>query len=62
MDADINGALEQINRSYKAFEHKGKSLTKIQVKRILEYGVKKGYKYTSQLTDIEVDNILNNHE
>ena len=25
MDADIKGCLNQINKSYKAFEHKGKS-------------------------------------
>jgi len=58
MNADIKGALRQINKSYKAFEHKGKQLTKRQVKIILEYGIKKGYKHTGQFTDKEIDNLL----
>lgn len=60
MDASIKGALKLINRSYKAFEHKGKSMTKDEVKRILEYGLSKGYEFTSQLSDEEIDAILNN--
>ena len=28
MDADIKGCLNQINKSYKAFEHKGKRMSK----------------------------------
>jgi len=62
MDADIQGALNQLNKSYRAFEHKGKSLTKNQVKTILEYGLKKGYKYTNEFSDEEVDNIINNEK
>lgn len=58
MNADLQGALNQLNKSYRAFEHKGKRLTKIQVKMILEYGIKKGYKSTAELTDEEVDNLL----
>lgn len=58
MHADLKGALQQIDRSYKAFEHKGKSMTKEQVKKVLEYGIKKGYKTTKELTDEEVDLIL----
>ena len=33
-------------------------MTKEQVKKVLEYGIKKGYTSTSQLTDPEVDLIL----
>lgn len=59
MHADLKGALLNINRSYKAFEHKGEKMTKKQVKKVLEYGINKGYKSTAELTDEEVDSILN---
>ncbi len=58
MHADIKGALDQINKSYRAFEHNGRSLTKTQVKAILQYGLSKGYKTTEQLTDEEVNQVL----
>lgn len=59
MKADIKGALEQINKSYKAFEHRGKPMTKEQVKKVLEYGLSKGYKNTGEFTDEEVDKLIN---
>jgi len=59
MNADCKGALAQINKSYKAFEHKGRSMTKAEVKNILEYAIEKGYEHTGMLSDEEVDNILN---
>ena len=62
MNADLKGALQQLNKSYRAFEHKGKSMTKSQVKKVLEYGIKQGYKDTGQLTDAEVDKILSDNE
>lgn len=58
MDADIKGALRQLDKSWKAFEHKGRPLTKLQVKGILMYGIFKGYKSTSEFTDEEVDGLL----
>ncbi len=58
MVADIKGALEQLNKSYRAFEHRGKSMTKEQVKKVLEYGLEKGYEHTGQLTDKEVDAVI----
>lgn len=58
MNADIKGALAQLNRSYKAFEHKGKRMTKQEVKKVLEYGLAKGYKHTGQLLDEEVERII----
>lgn len=60
MDADILGALQQINKSWRAFEHKGMPMTKEEVRKVLQYGIKKGYKTTSQLTDDEVDKVLSN--
>lgn len=58
MKADLTGALEQLDKSYKTFEHKGKPMTKEQVRKVLIYGIKKGYRHTGQLTDEEVDKIL----
>lgn len=58
MDADIKGALTQINISYKAFTHNGRRMSKADVKRVLEYAISKGYKHTEQITDSEVDKIL----
>lgn len=59
MDADIKGCLNQINRSWKAFEHNGKPMTKMQVKKVLQYGLSKGYETVSQITDQEVNLVLN---
>ena len=58
MHADIKGALQQINTSYKAFSHRNAQMTKKQVKAVLQYGIKKGYTNTSQFSDEEVDEIL----
>jgi hypothetical protein len=59
MEADLAGALEQLNESWEVFEHNGKPMTKNQVRKVLVYGLNKGYKSTSELSDEEVDNILN---
>ena len=61
MHADLTGALEQINTSYKAFEHRGQRMSKQQVRKVLKYGLSKGYKTTAELTDSEVDTILGLH-
>lgn len=61
MHADIKGALDQLNTSWKAFFHKGKRMSKKQVKLVLEYAQKKGYKTTAELSDDEVDQIVNNN-
>lgn len=58
MHADLKGALEQIDRSYRAFEHRGKRMTKAQVRIVLEYGIRQGYKSTADLSDQEVDIVL----
>lgn len=58
MNADIKGALNQINTSWKAFTHRGKKMSKQDVKKVLEYALDKGYKTTKELTDKEVDKVL----
>jgi len=58
MDADIKSCYEQLNRSYKAFEHKGKPMTKLQVKRCLEYGLASGMKSVSEIPDSIIDSII----
>ena len=58
MNADCKGALAQINKSYRAFTHNGESMTKSEVKAVLEYAVKKGYDHTGLLTDEEIDTII----
>jgi hypothetical protein len=60
MHADIKGALAQINKSWKAFEHKGVPMTKNQVKVVLTYANAKGYETTAELKDEEVDNLIKN--
>lgn len=59
MDADVKGALRQINKSWRAFVHNGKPMTKEQVFNVLTYAISKGYKSTSELTDEEVNKIIN---
>lgn len=58
MDADVKGALAQINKSWKAFTHNGNPMTKEQVRLVLQYAVNKGYKSTSELSDKEIDMLL----
>jgi hypothetical protein len=58
MNADCKGALVQINKSWKAFVHKGKSMSKAEVKAVLQYAISKGYEHTGMLSDDEVDNVL----
>ncbi|BBQ09288.1 MULTISPECIES: hypothetical protein [Elizabethkingia] len=58
MHADLKGALNHINTSYKAFVHNGKSLTKNQVEIILKAGIAKGYDSTADFKENEVDQIL----
>ncbi|MBV5282182.1 MAG: hypothetical protein JZU53_07070 [Paludibacter sp.] len=58
MHANIKGALAQIQTSWKAFEHRGKPMTKEQVKAVLEYANQVGYKTTEELKDKEVDEII----
>jgi len=58
MHADVNGALAQIETSWKAFEHRGQPMTKKQVKAVLKYAQQVGYETTAELKDKEVDEII----
>jgi hypothetical protein len=58
MDADIKVCLDKLTKSYKSFEHKGKSMTREEVKYVLKYGLSKGYKSVSQIPDEEIDKII----
>lgn len=58
MNADLEGALNQINKSWRAFTHRGKPMSKEQVRKVLQYGIFKGYKSTAELSDEEVDMII----
>jgi hypothetical protein len=51
MNADLQGVLNNLNRAYVAFEFdNGRRMTKSQVKRLCEYGLKKGYETTNEMT------------
>lgn len=58
MDANIKGALEQLNKSYPVFTHRGRFLSKDDVGKVLKYGLSKGYKTVYELSDKEVDEVL----
>lgn len=58
MHTDIKAALLRIDKIWRLFEHRGKRMTKKQVTSVLQYGIKKGYKSTSEISDSEVDNII----
>jgi hypothetical protein len=58
MDASVQGALAQINQSWKAFSHDGKRMTKNQVEAILKYADQVGYTLVSQISDKEISEII----
>lgn len=58
MDASIRGALNHINSSWKEFTHKGKRMTKAQVKAVLEFGIDQGFEKVSQISDADIDRII----
>jgi ribulose bisphosphate carboxylase small subunit len=62
MNADIKGALAQINKSWKAFTHKGRPMTKQEVTKVLKYALAKGYETTGELKDDEVDMVIGWHD
>lgn len=59
MNADCKGALAQPNKSYKAFVHNDKPMTKKEVKAVLEYAIMKGYEHTGMLSEEEVSRVIN---
>jgi hypothetical protein len=60
MNADCKGALAQINKSWKAFTHNGKGMSKAEVKAVLEYAIEKGYEHTGLLSQEEIDSAIKN--
>lgn len=58
MNADVKGCLNQIDRSWKAFEHNGKPMTKAQVVAVLTYADSKGIKTTNEIPDSDIDFVL----
>ncbi len=58
MNADVKGALAQINQSWKAFEHNGLPMTKAQVKAVLTYADSKGIKTTNEIPDSDIEFVL----
>lgn len=62
MYADCKGALAQLDSSWRAFDHRGKRMTKAQVKAVLEFAVSKGYDHTGEIPDEEIDRIINDNQ
>ncbi len=58
MNADIKGSLNQLNKCWHLFEHNGKPMSKRKVKAVLEYGLNKGLKAVSDLSNEEIDRII----
>ena len=58
MNADLKGALAQLNKAWRAFRHYDKPMTKAEVKAVLEYGIAKGYRTTADIPASEVDTVL----
>jgi len=59
MNADIKGCLNQIDRSWKAFEHNGKPMTKAQVVAVLTYADSKGIETVNEIPDSDIELVLN---
>ena len=63
MDISIKGALEHVPKVTRSLPlYKGAKLNQVQVYEILKYGYNKGYEYLSQLSDIEIDQVLENQK
>lgn len=58
MEANLKGALAQLNKAWPAFRHNDKPMTKAQVKAVLQYGISMGYESTADLTDPEVEMVI----
>ena len=58
MHADLKGSLRAIDKSWRVFIHNGKSLSKVQVEKVVKAGIAKGYKTTADFKENEVNEIL----
>ena len=59
MNADLKGTLARVNKVYRLFEHNGKPMSKEQVEKVLIYGIEKGYTLLSEISNDEIDSIIN---
>lgn len=59
MNADIKGCLNQIDRSWKCFEHNGLPMTKAQVIAVLTYEDSKGIETVNEIPDSDIELVLN---
>lgn len=55
MHADIKGALNQIENSWSYFLHRGKQMTKEQVKLVLTNAIEAGYRTTNEIPLEKID-------
>ena len=58
MKANLKGLLQFAIKRNPCCEHRGVALTRKQVIKVCEYGIRKGYESTDDLTDSEVDEVL----
>ena len=58
MNADLAGCLKNIDRSYKIFEMDGKPMSKNDVRKVLTYGLKKGYETLKELSEEDINEAL----
>lgn len=58
MNADVNGCLANINKSYKMFSFEGKPMTKDEVKAVLTVAKLKGYKTTDEIPESDINLII----
>jgi hypothetical protein len=58
MNADIDWVLENLVRASRLVEHRGKFLSKAELKAVMLHGKQKGYKTIAQFKDKEVDHVL----
>ena len=59
MDCNIKEALNELDKCYQAFEHRGQPMYKWQVKQILTQALEEGYGYISQIPDADIERVIN---
>lgn len=58
MNFNLKGALKNINKLHNVIEHNGKFLSKELLKKILIYGINKGYENAKDFKEFEIDKII----
>ena len=59
MDCNIQQALNELDKCYQAFEHRGQPMYKWQVKQILTQALEEGYEYISEIPYEAVQKVIN---